>query len=177
MPAKGIGGRFPLTATGYTRMRDVIALIDAICDVYDRQDFKPTDGVTYCNLAVRSVAEAMGCKELSNKTADQIIDFISKSDEWSEVPFEKAQDMANTGSLLIAGLTGKELDAGHGHIVVIRPGKPCQSGKWGSTPRCLNIGKSNFLARASSGPLTMMPVGLNNAFVPLPKIWLWRPSL
>lgn len=167
-----------VTWTGYTKVRDVVTLIDAICDAYDRNDYRPSpDGSTHCNQAVQSIAQAMGCQDLNAKSADEIVDFISSSDEWSDVPFERAQDMANQGSLLVAGLKSKDLDAQHGHVVVVRPGKACQSGKWGLTPRCVNIGKSDFIARAQSGPLTMMPVGLNDAFIPLPKIWVWRRSL
>src|SRR5882672_6434180 len=85
--------------TGYTSMRDVITLINAICDVYDRNDYKPSaDGETHCNQAVNAVAEAMGCHDLDNKTADGIAEFISTNDGWSDIPFEKAQDMANQGS-------------------------------------------------------------------------------
>lgn len=164
--------------TGYTKMRDVTTLFEAVCDVYDRSDFRPSpDGSTHCNQAVCAIAQAMGCQALNGKTADQILDLISESPEWSDVPFERAQDLANQGSLLIAGLKSKDLNDQHGHVVVIRPGKPCQSGKWGLTPRCVNIGKNDFLARAQSGPLVMMPVGLNDAFIPMPKIWVWRMSL
>lgn len=167
-----------MTWTGYKTMRDVITLIDAICDVYDRNDYRPSpDGATHCNQAVQSVAEAMGCKDFDAKTADEMVALMLSSEDWSLVPFQKAQDMANQGCLLIAGLASKDLDAQHGHVVVIRPGHPCQSGKWGATPRCVNIGKNDFIARAQTGPLSMMPVGLNDAFIPLPKIWVWRLSL
>ncbi len=177
-PEKNIGVSFPITATGYTNMRDVITLIDAICDVYDRTDFHPSpDGSTHCNQAVDAIAEAMGCLEFKNLTADQMIDHMESSPKFGPVDFERAQDMANRGSLVIAALRSSDLKQAHGHIVVIRPGKPCQSGKWGATPRCLNIGASDFIARAQSGPLKMMPVGLNDAFIPKPRIWVWEASL
>ena len=177
MPVKSIGVTIPL-GTGYTKVRNVITLIDAICDAYDRNDYRPgPDGSTHCNQAVTAVAEAMGCKDFDNKSADQIMGFMETNPNWSPVPMEKAQDLANQGSLLVAGLESKALDSPHGHVVVIRPGHPCQSGKWGATPRCLNIGKSDFIARAQTGPLTMMPVGINDAFIPLPKIYVWRDSL
>lgn len=159
-------------------MKDLISLIDSICDTYDRPDLAPkTDGTTFCNVAVSAVATAMGCGQLAGKTADQMIAFLTTSPDWSEIPFEKAQDMANQGSLLIAGLDSKALKQGHGHVVVIRPGKPTYSGKWGPTPRCLNVGAENFLARAKRGPLTNQPCGINQAFVDKPKFWAWRPTL
>lgn len=158
-------------------MRDIITLIDAICDTYDNLDLQPKNGITYCNVAVNFVATAMGCKDLAGKTADQIMAYLEASDQWSDVPFEKSQDMANQGSLLVAGLTADELGQPHGHVVVIRPGKTCYSGKWIKTPRCLNIGTDNFLARGKRGILVNSPVGINEAFIPLPKIFVWRPSL
>ena len=176
----GINWTWRFTWTGYKKVRDVITLIDAICDVYDNQSLLPhPDGTTYCNLAVTAVAEAMGCKDFAGKTADEIVGFLATSENWSPVPFEKAQELANQGSLLVGGLDSKTLGQSHGHIVVIRPGRTVYSGKWSTNlcPRVLNIGAENFLGRAKKGPLTNQPAGLNEAFQPLPKIWVWRPSL
>lgn len=158
-------------------MKDVIALIDAILDSYDNMVFIPSDGVTHCNEAVNSVCQALGYKDLVYKTADEIVAFLTGNSDWSEVPMEKAQDLANQGSLLIAGLDSKALNQAHGHVVVIRPGKPCYSGKWGPCPRVLNIGAENFIARAKKGPLTNQPCGINESFQPMPKIWVLRSSL
>lgn len=159
-------------------MKDPIVLIDAILDAYDRLDFRPNpDGTTHCNQAVNAVAQAYGYKAIEGMTADQIVAFLTSNSDWSEVPMEKAQDMANAGSLLIAGLDSKGLGQSHGHVVIIRPGKASFSGKWGSVPRVLNIGAHNFIARAPNGPLTNQPCGLNEAFVPPPKIWVLRETL
>lgn len=178
MPGKSIGKSWAIETTGYNQVRDVLTLIDAVCDVYDRNDFKPNpDGSTYCNQAVNAIAQTMGCKDFDGKNANEIVLFISTNPDWSPVLFENAQDLANQGSLLVAGLSGPDLNDPHGHVVVIRPGRVCQSGKWGPTPRCVNIGKADFIARAQSGPLIMMPVGLNDAFIPKPIIYVWRPSL
>lgn len=159
-------------------MKDPIALIEAILDVYDRHDLQPlADGTTFCNVAVDSIAKAMGYTQLGSKTADQIVAFLEVSDDWSEIPMEKVQDMANQGSLLIAGLDSVALNQAHGHVCVIRPGKFVYSGKWQATPRCVNIGAENFIARAKRGPLTNQQAGLNEAFQPLPKIWVLRSTL
>ena len=159
-------------------MKDPIALIDAILDVYDRLDFKPLqDGTTFCNLGVDAVCQILGYKGLAGMDADQICAFLASSSDWSEVAFDAAQDRANQGSLLIAGLDSKALNQAHGHVVVIRPGKACFSGKWGASPRVLNIGAHNFIARAPNGAMTNQPVGLNEAFIPLPKIWVLRSTL
>lgn len=159
-------------------MKNLIGLFEAICDTYDRQDLKPLeDGTTYCNVAVAAVADAMGCKTLDFKTADEILVYISANPDWMEIPIEKAQETANQGSLVIVGLSSEALKQGHGHVCVIRPGIPCHSGKWGAVPRCLNVGSEMFLARAKRGPLTGMAAGVNEAFIPLPKFFVWRPSL
>lgn len=158
-------------------MRNLIGLFDAVCEAYDNPDFVPKDGVTHCNEAVAYVANSLGCTDFELKTADEIIQLVEGSPDWSTVTILNAQDMANQGSLLIAGLNSTELGQKHGHVVVIRPGKLCFSGKWGPCPRILNIGAENFLARAKKGPLIGMAVGLNEAFVPMPKIFVWRPSL
>lgn len=168
------------TWTGWTSMRDVITLIDAICDAYDNQAYVPlADGTTFCNQGVAYVANAMGCKDFEGKNADEIVAFLAASGEWSPVPLEQAQEMANQGSLLVAGLDSKTLGQTHGHVCVIRPGRAVYSGKWTTNvcPRVLNIGSENFLARAKRGPLTNQPAGLNESFQPLPKIWVWRQSL
>ncbi len=159
-------------------MKDLILLIDAILDTYDRIDFRPNpDGTTHCNQAVDAIANKLGYTALAGKTADEIVAFLSGSPEWSEVPFEAAQDKANQGSFLIAGLDSKALNQSHGHVVVIRPGKPNFSGKWGPCPRIVNVGAHNFIARAQAGALTNQPVGLNEAFIPLPKIYILRSTL
>lgn len=173
----GVGWVWRFSWTG-GNVKDPIALIDAILDVYDRRDLQPLpDGTTFCNLAVDSIAKAVGYTQLGSKTADQIVAFLQESSDWSEIPMVKAQDMANQGSLLIAGLDSTGLDQAHGHVCVIRPGKIVYSGKWGATPRCVNIGAENFIARAKKGPLTNQPAGLNEAFQPLPKIWVLRSTL
>lgn len=164
-------------------MKDPIALIDIILDTYDRLDFHPNpDGSTHCNEAVNAVCQAFGYKGLAGMMADQIVELIEAESQlfnglWSEVAMDKAQDMANQGSLLVAGLDSKALSQSHGHVVVIRPGKAVFSGKWGQCPRVLNIGAHDFIARGQNGSMTNQPVGLNEAFIPLPKIWVLRSTL
>lgn len=160
-------------------MKDPILLIDAILDAYDRMDFRPNpDGSTHCNQAVQAILVTVaGYSAMAGMMADQMVAFMASSPEWSLVPMEQAQDMANEGSLLVAGLDSKALNQAHGHVVVIRPGKPVFSGKWGSTPRVLNIGASDFIARGQSGAMTNQPCGLNESFIPLPKIWVLRSTL
>lgn len=172
-----IGLIFTTKKTGWSEMKDLITLFDSICEAYDRPDFIPKNGITYCNQAVDMVAGAMGCHDFEMKNANEIVEFMVSDSNWQEIKMNQAQDMANEGSLCVAGIDSATLKQEHGHVVVIRPGKQVYSGKWGLTPRCLNIGEENFLARAKKGPLTAMSCGLNEAFQPLPQIWVWRPSL
>lgn len=160
-------------------MRNLIGLIDAVCDTYDRSDFKPNpDGSTHCNQAVNAIAlVAFNYNGLRGMMADEIVVFMAASSDWAALDMSAAQDNANNGSLVIAGLIGTDLGQAHGHVVVIRPGRPCDSGKWGAVPRCVNIGASDFLARALSGVLTNMAVGVNEAFIPKPKFFVLRSSL
>lgn len=161
-------------------VKDPIALIDAILDAYDNAGFLPNpDGTTHCNQAVQAVLKTLGYGMMEGMTADQMVDFLQKSQEWSDVSIEKAQEMANQGSILIAGLSSTELNQGHGHVVVLRPGRAVYSGKWSTNqcPRVLNVGIENFIARGKKGPLTNQPCGLNESFQPLPHIWVLRSSL
>lgn len=158
-------------------MKNLIGLIDIICDTYDRQDLQPKDGVTYCNIACDAIAQAFGCKYLAGKTADEIFDFFKASEDWSETTMDKVQELANQGSLVFAIANSQMLSQSHGHICVIRPGLEKNSGKWIKCPAVLNVGGENFIGRAKKGVLTMMPVGLNEAFVDVPKFYVYRKSL
>jgi hypothetical protein len=159
-------------------MKNLPALIEAILDAYDDVSLLPKpNGTTFCNIAVYGIAHALGCNQLDGKNADDILAFLISSNDWQAVPMIEAQDLANAGSLLIAGLNSTELGQAHGHVVVVRPGVQTYSGKWGLVPRVLNIGSTNFIARGKSGPLTNAPVGINESFIPKPHIFAWKPSL
>lgn len=159
-------------------MKNLPALIEAILDTYDDVSLFPKpNGITFCNIAVYGIAHDMGCNQLDGKNADDIVAFISSDHDWQQVPMEQAQGLANAGSLLIAGLSSSELGQTHGHVVVIRPGIESYSGKWGKVPQVLNIGSTNFIARGKTGPLTNSIVGINESFIPKPRIFAWKPSL
>lgn len=159
-------------------LKNLIGLFDAVCDVYDRTDFKPrADGETFCNQAVHAVASAaFKYNGFYNLKADEIVETMD-GDDWVVIDIIVAQQYANAGSLVVAGLRSSDLGQAHGHVVVIRPGIPCDSGKWGPVPRCLNIGANDFLARGQTGALTGMSVGVNEAFIPKPKFYVLRSSL
>lgn len=168
-------------------MRNLPGLIDAICDAYDNPNFVPKviDGqqVTYCNYAANSIAQAMGCLDFWDPhsqeplNADAIFAFLKGSPEWTEADMSKCQDLANQGSLVFAAANSLMLGQAHGHICVVRPGLPKDSGKFGSCPSVLNIGGENFIGRAKKGPLTGMACGVNEAFIEKPIFFVWRQSL
>jgi len=142
--------------------RDVNALLDAIHLPLCRPEYQPKDGSTFCNKYVAEVCAAYGFKGMNDLLANEIIELISGSTNWSEVPLDKCQDLANAGSLVVACLRGEP----HGHVNVICPGKPKTSGRWGSVPSCANVGKDVFIGK-----------GINWAFSDLPRFFAWRPSL
>jgi hypothetical protein len=160
---KGIRLKIKFSWTGYKKVsKDVFSLIDAINLAFSRPEFRPRDGITYCNQFVTEVCTKYGFKGLEGLLANQMIDAIEKSQDWSIVDMSKCQELVNQGTLIIAGLK----DEPHGHVVVICPGKEKTSGRWGTVPTCANIGKD---VRIGSG--------VNWAFSDLPKFYAWRQSL
>lgn len=160
-------------------MTNLIGLIDACLDAYDRIDFKPNpDGSTHCNQAVHSIAlTAFKYGGFSGLMADAIVDLLGGED-WASVDMAKAQDYANNGSLVIAGLSSTALGQKHGHVVVIRPGLQVDSEHFkGMVPRCVNIGASDFIARGQTGVMSNIQCGVNEAFPIVPKFYVLRSSL
>lgn len=143
-------------------MKDLYGLLDAIHDAYSRPEYTPQpDGTTFCNKFTSEVVNNLGFKGTEGLLANQIVDLLSKHDQWSEIPMEKAQDLANQGSLIVAGTHGEP----HGHVCVVCPGKQRSSARWTTTPVVASVGKQNMIRGASW------------AFSDLPKFWVFRPSL
>lgn len=158
----GIRCTMPFTWTGYTKMKDSLNLLDAIHLPLCRPEYQPSEGVTHCNGYVAEVCEIYGFKGLFDRTANEIIDTIAVNTEWSQLPIEKTQELANGGSLIMAVLKGNP----HGHINIICPGKSKTSGRWGLVPSCANVGKDVFIGK-----------GINWAFSDMPKFYVWRKTL
>lgn len=143
-------------------MKDLYSLLDAIHDAYSRPEYAPQpDGTTHCNQFTTEVVTACGFKGLEGLLANQIIDLLAKHEQWSEVPMEKVQDLANQGSLVVAGTHGEP----HGHVCIACPGKQRSSGRWTLVPVVASVGKQNMIR------------GANWVFSDLPKFWVFRPSL
>jgi hypothetical protein len=154
-------------------MKDLFLLVDAFCEAYDRvyhpvakgdpPPFQPRDGMTFCNQGVWYVVEKFGYRGFSGLTANQMIDVMRSSLDWRPLPMEEAQNHANQGSVVVAGLQ----DHPHGHVCVVRPGHPGTSGKWGRpVPKVANIGAQNFIAR-----------GVNYVFKDPPEFFVLAASL
>lgn len=155
---------------------------------------------TYCNFAANEIAQKVGCSDLFDsekkrpRTADEAYDFmVAHSDpnkpdtfDWQEiqcanlqadfreVAFQAMQWQANSGHLIFAVQSSRAMQAGHGHICVIRPGVMKQSGKWGRVPACMNIGGENFIALGQKGVMKGIAVGINQAFREIPKFFVWK---
>lgn len=161
-PRISVSVPLPTFWKGETVRKDVFVLWDCIAIPLCRPEFQPKGGVTHCNQYVAEVCEAYGYRGLNGLLANQIADVLAASPQWSIVPIEKCQEMANRGSLIIAALK----DQPHGHVNVICPGRIKTSGRWGEVPSCANVGKEVFIGK-----------GINWAFSDMPKFYAWRPTL
>jgi hypothetical protein len=159
----GIGVNVPINATGFKSMKSQALLFDIICAVYDNPHYKPGGGLTYCNMAAQDICTAFNCQDFNNKMANEIVDFVEKSDNWEEVEISQVQWKANMGSLVFAMQKGDP----HGHICVIRPGMEKLSGKWNCmVPSVMNVGKINFIDK-----------GVNWSFEEMPRFYALKTTL
>lgn len=142
-------------------MKDIYGLLDIIHEAFSRPEYQPSGGITHCNAFTSEVVSNFGFKALEGLLANEIIDLLSKNDQWSEVPLEKVQDLSNSGTLVILGFRGEP----HGHVCIACPGKTKSSGRWGQVPTVASVGKQNMIR------------GCNWVFSDLPKCWVYRTTL
>lgn len=71
----------------------------------------------YCNQSTSKVAQDYGINDLDHMRANDQVSYINKN--WKEVDSHTAQDLANKGSLVVAGLQNSE---GSGHTAIVSPG-------------------------------------------------------
>ena len=143
------------------QMKDLLFLLDTIHEAFSRPEYQPSAGVTHCNEFTSEVAENIGFKGFVGLMANSIIDIVSSHDQWSLVPLEKVQDLANAGTLIVLGTHGEP----HGHVCLACPGKTKYSGRWGAVPTVASVGKQNMIR------------GMNWVFSDLPQCWAYRPTL
>lgn len=146
---------------GRNPMKDLFGLLDAIHEAFGRPEYAPGGGLTHCNQFTSEVCGKVGFSGLDGLLANDIVKTIAKHPDWSEVAIERAQDLANAGSLVIAGFQ----EDPHGHVAVVCPGKMKTSGRWGDVPTVASVGQVNQIR------------GLNWAFSSMPTLWAWRPTL
>ncbi len=152
-------------------MKDLFKLIDACCEAYDNEGWKPiqdnpstpeNERRTFCNFAVNYVATKMGYVGFKGLLANQIVELMETSNStslprWTRIKASEAQELANLGFLVIAGVK----ETPHGHVAVVRPGNSTQSGKWKtSAPKLMNVGAKNSIA-----------VGANFVFKEIPQFF------
>lgn len=143
-------------------MKDILTLLDAIHLPLNRPEYQPGGGLTHCNSFVNEVCQYMGWKGFEGLMANQIIDLMSSSGDWSKVDMNQCQVLANAGSLIVAGLKADP----HGHVVIICPGKEKTSGRWGNCPSIANVGSQVFIGK-----------GLSWGFSNMPTFYVWRSTL
>lgn len=137
--------------SGYNDMADKEAKrakLKAICDEVLASDaYKPRNGLTYCNVATRHIAEHMGCYDFDESmTANKQVAHVEAN--WKSVTAEEAQAHAEVGGLAVAAKTFPA----HGHISVVYPAGAALpfSGSWGKkVPWTANVGRKNGVLKAS----------------------------
>lgn len=137
-------------------MKDIITLIDAICEARENRDFLPKNGETFCNYAVNYVASKMGYTKFKGMLANKICEAMRGNGDWLQIEPKAAQYHANQGELVIAGQIHPN---GHGHVCIVRPGNLTSSGRWNSNevPKIFNVGQDIFLDKGSNWAFTEKP--------------------
>lgn len=141
--------------SGYDSMADQEAqrkkLVEACAKAIAQYPAKDLDGdgspdETYCNFAVRDIAEAMGLALFKGLTANQIHAKLLTLPHCRQDTGDRARLHAEAGQLAIASQTGQV----HGHVAVVYPGPMSYSGKWGtSVPMVANVGRTNGVMGAN----------------------------
>ena len=130
----------------------VDTLRQACARALDNPSFQPANGETFCNLAVTSVAEAMGCEEFSGLMADQIYAKMeaNASGKWEKVVGPVASQDASEGNFVVAAMSSTQLGETHGHVATCYPQAAGFSGSLNKyVPVVANIGKSVGVMKSS----------------------------
>lgn len=140
-----------------------IERLKTICDeVVNDPSLVPSDGKTYCNLAVQRVCRSLGYVDFEGLMANQIFDLCAHSPDWQAVDAEFASATANEGGLCLAAQHGDP----HGHVAILYPVGMVWSQKWGKqAPTLANVGGHNAV------------MGANWAFAAEPTYFIFRGNL
>jgi hypothetical protein len=108
------------------------------------QDMQPKGGKTFCNLAVRQAAQAMGCVDFSDPRllADDFCRIMAAGGKWSKVDTLTACLHALDGGFGVAAMTSAQLKEQHGHVATIYPvGSGFSPSLQRCVPRIANVGR------------------------------------
>jgi hypothetical protein len=129
------------------------AILKAACDAaLANPAFQPKNGNTFCNFAVQSIANALGCHEFDGLMADEIYQTMAAnaSGRWTKVSGSDATIHALGGGLAVAGLPSQRLGEAHGHVAVLYPVGMQYSGSLKhDVPVVANVGKTVGAMRSS----------------------------
>lgn len=126
-------------------MTNIEKVLDALCEAYDNPKFKAEpDGKTHCDATVDYVLQKFGCDlfKADEIMADDIVRTMRNSQKFQRLPgSQAAQEWANKGTLVIAGLTSKDMGVSHGHVAFVRPGVMEFSTTWKkNAPKAMSNG-------------------------------------
>lgn len=143
-------------------MMNLVVLKKAQAAILADPDLRMTEaGTTFCNFGVWAVAAALACAELTNKTANEIIDHVANDKRWLKVEGSQATDFALRGGLALAG---QKADV-HGHVATVCPEEMQTSASLAKkVPILANIGKRNARMKSSEA----FPVSKGEA-----SYWIW----
>lgn len=154
-PARETIGITVELGSGYSvedeRMADVEKLIEACRKAIVKYPPKKNAAgevlETYCNWGLTDIAEAVGCKEIRGKTANEIQSFAVLNPQiFRQDTGDRAWTHAIHGGFAFAAQVGEH----HGHVAAVAPLEMELSGSWNKkVPILANVGKENGLMRAS----------------------------
>ena len=109
---------------------------------------------TFCNVFVAACARSVGCEELNEFTANQMVCQMEEVKTWVEVSAYAAASAAENGYLVVAGIKTGDLTK-HGHVCIVVPGGTAWSKNFNQDmPFVANVGKTNFHKRLASYAFT-----------------------
>lgn len=129
-------------------------LLIAALRVFHDPAFIRRDGLTFCNQAAARVAELLGYPGLNGLLAATQHTLARSSKSFFQVDAYVAAQLADLGVLVLAFWSAPPA----GHVVVILPGAPVWSDKWGAaSPLCMDIGANHTLGRCTAWAFKEQP--------------------
>jgi RHS repeat-associated protein len=120
---------------------DAVALKTAAANAVQFVTDKYGSSAAYCNQGVnQAFAELTGSNELAGKNANNMVDQLESSDNFTKINQSEVQKLANDGTIVIAG---KKESSGSGHVALAVPGVEVRANKenWGgSAPMGMDTG-------------------------------------